>query len=100
MLAGVLSRPEQIRKTMIAQQMAERAYDLAKVHMEETIPEEFRKHKKVFSEQEAARFPPPRLWDHRIKLTDNALATIGGKVYPLSQALTQELDKWIDKMLE
>jgi hypothetical protein len=51
---------EQIRKTTIAQQMAEKAYNSSKVNTEETIPPKFARHKKVFSEQEAKRFPPKR----------------------------------------
>jgi hypothetical protein len=55
---------------------------------------------KVFSEQEAAHFPPPRTWDYHIKLTKDALELINSKIYPLPQRMTQELDKWINKMLE
>ena len=91
---------ERIRKTSIAQQMAEKAYDKDKVNTEQTIPPEYQRHEKVFSEQEATRFPPPRPWDHRIKLTSDAPATINGKIYPLPAKITQELDAWIDKMLE
>jgi hypothetical protein len=91
---------EQIWKTTIAQQMAERAYDSSKVNTEETIPPKFAKHKKVFSEQEAKRFPPKRPWDHRINLTNNAPEQINGKIYPLSQKLTSEVDEWIDNMVD
>jgi hypothetical protein len=80
--------------------MAEKAYDKDKVNTEQTIPPEYRRHDKVFSEQEATRFPPPRPWDHRIKLTNNAPATINGKIYPLPAKITDELNIWIDKMLE
>jgi hypothetical protein len=50
---------KRIRKTSIAQQMAEKAYDKTKVNTEQTIPPEYQQHDKVFSEQEATRFPPP-----------------------------------------
>jgi len=46
-------KPMKIRKTTLAQQMAEKAYDGTKVNMEETVPAAFRWHWKVFSEQEA-----------------------------------------------
>jgi hypothetical protein len=91
---------EQIRKTTIAQQMSEKAYDQAKVNTEQTIPTEYQQHAKVFSETEATRFPPPRPWDHQIKLTNDAPTTINGKVYPLPTKLTEALDKWIDDMLK
>ena len=59
---------EWIRKTTIAQQMAEKAYNQGKVNMENTIPEEYRRHQKVFSEEEAKQFPPVRAFDHCIIL--------------------------------
>jgi Reverse transcriptase (RNA-dependent DNA polymerase) len=91
---------EQIQKTTIAQQMSKKAYDKAKVNTEQTIPTEYQRHARVFSEIEATRFPPPRPWDHQIKLTNDAPAIINGKVYPLPTKLTEALDKWIDDMLE
>jgi len=51
--------PMKIRKTTIAQQMAEKAYDGAKVNTEESVPAAFRQHWKVFPEQEAHQLPPP-----------------------------------------
>jgi hypothetical protein len=80
--------------------MAEKAYDPTKVNTKAMIPEEYLQHKKVFSEKEAAHFPPPRPWDHKIKLTTDAPETINGKIYPIPQQLTQELNKWTDNMLE
>jgi len=50
--------PMKIRKTMLAQQMAEKAYDPASVNTEETIPVAFRRHWRVFSEEEAWQLPP------------------------------------------
>jgi hypothetical protein len=60
---------EQLCKTTIAQQMAEKAYNPTMVNTEESILEEYQRHKKVFSEQEAMHFPLQRPWDHHIKLT-------------------------------
>jgi hypothetical protein len=65
--------------------MAEKAYDPTKVNTEDIIPKEYQPHKKVFSEQEAAHFPPPRPWDHCIKLNNDASTEINGKIYPLPQ---------------
>jgi len=50
--------PMKIRKTTLAQQMAEKAYDGTKVNTEESVPAAFRRHWKVFSEQEAWQLPP------------------------------------------
>src|SRR3984893_1260306 len=68
-----------IRKVTIAQQMAEKYHDETKVNTESTIPEEYRCHVKVFSEQEATRFPPSREWDHKITLKPDAPETINPK---------------------
>jgi len=51
--------PMQIRKTTLAQQMAEKAYDATKVNMEATIPTVFKRHWRTFSEEEARQLPPP-----------------------------------------
>jgi hypothetical protein len=47
-----------VRQTNMAQQWAQEA-EKGKVHLTlETIPEEYRRHTKVFSEEEAKHFPP------------------------------------------
>jgi hypothetical protein len=46
-------RTMRIWKVTIAQQMAEKHYDKEKVNTESTIPKEYQRHAKVFSEQEA-----------------------------------------------
>jgi hypothetical protein len=65
--------------------MAERAYNPTKVNTEDSIPGEYQRHSKVFSEQEATHFPPLRPWDHKIKLTQDAPELINRKIYPLLQ---------------
>ena len=46
------------------------------------IPKEYQKHWKVFSEEEAHRFPPSRPWDHAIELKEGAPKAIDCKVIP------------------
>jgi hypothetical protein len=46
-----------INKTTLAQQMAEKAYDTNKVNTEETIPTVFKRHWRVFSEEQARQLP-------------------------------------------
>jgi len=41
--------------------MAKKAYDGTKVNTEEAVPAAFRRHWKVFSEQEACQLPPSDL---------------------------------------
>jgi hypothetical protein len=89
-----------IWKVTIAQQMAERHYDKEKVNTESTIPEEYKHHAKVFSEQEAMRFPPSREWDHKITLKPDAPETINAKMYTLPKPGREAIQNWVDNMLK
>ena len=74
-----------VRRTNVAQQWAQKE-DKTKVHLTlDTIPKEYRRHAKVFSEEEAHRFPPERSEDMTITLTPDAPKELNCKVYPLSQ---------------
>ena len=66
---------------------------------EVTLPEEFKHHKALFSDEEANKFPPSRLWDHKIELMENAPAKFNCKIYPLSLKEQQEEDKFLDENL-
>ena len=49
-----------------------------------TLPEEFKQHEALFSDEEAKNFPPARPWDHKIKLNKDAPASFNQKIYPMS----------------
>ena len=66
----------------------------------EPLPEEYRRHAKVFGEKEAQRFPGPRLWDHAIELKPNAPSTIPGKIYALTQKEQVALTEFIQEHLK
>jgi hypothetical protein len=67
-----------------------------KVHLTlETIPEEYRQHTKVFSEEEAKCFPLDREENMTIKLKDDAPDIINCKIYPLMKEERELLQKWI-----
>ena len=66
----------------------------------EPLPEEYRRHARVFGEKEAQRFPGPRLWDHAIELKPNAPATIPGKIYALTQKEQVALTEFIQEHLK
>jgi hypothetical protein len=84
-----------VRQTNIAQEWAQKA-DKDKIHLTiDTIPKEYRRHQKVFSEEEARRFPPARSEDMMIKLTPDAPKELNCKVYPLSKDERELLQKWI-----
>ena len=92
--------PMQIRKTMLAQQMAKKAYDPASVNTEETIPVAFKQHWRVFSEEEARQLPPHRPWDHKIELLPTAPNVSNSKVYPLAPKEQEALNQYLEENLE
>ena len=54
---------------------------------------------KVFSEKESTRFPPSRIYDHKIDLKDS-FKPISFKPYKLNPKETQELKTFIDENLK
>jgi len=92
--------PMQLRKTTLATQMAEKAYNLASVNSEETIPAAFKRHWRVFSEEEAWQLPPHRPWDHKIELLPMAPDVINSKIYPLAPKEQEALDRYLKENLE
>jgi Reverse transcriptase (RNA-dependent DNA polymerase) len=89
----------ELRRMTIAQKMAE-AFQTNKPKTDTPIPPEYRRHAKVFSEQEAERFPPSRMWDHHIPLKEDAPETINEKVYNLPKIDKQAIEEWVHKMLK
>src|SRR5215467_10927235 len=63
------------------------------------IPNKFRMYSKVFSEKESTRFPPSRIYDHKIDLKDS-FKPISFKPYKLNPKETQELKTFIDENLK
>jgi hypothetical protein len=66
---------------------------------EVTLPQEFKCHTALFSDEEAKKFPPSRPWDHKIELTDNAPAKFNCKIYPMSLKEQEAEDKLLDENL-
>ena len=64
------------------------------------IPLPYQRFAKVFSEEASHEFPPSRIWDHAIELKPNVPTTLPSKIYPLSQAELQELEKFIMEHLK
>ena len=65
----------------------------------EQIPEEYLRHTKVFSEEEANRFPPKQEEDHAINLKENALAVLDCKIYLLSHDQDAKLTEFLGEHL-
>jgi hypothetical protein len=92
--------PVEINKMTLAQQMAEKAYNTSKVNTEDTIPAVFRRHWKIFSEEESRQLPLQRKWDHKIELKPDAPDVINSKVYLLSKDEQKALDDYITDNLD
>jgi hypothetical protein len=65
-----------------------------------TIPKEYQRFAKVFSEEEAKRFPPRRSCDHAIDFKPGTPDTIECKIYPMTRVEDEALDVFIDEQLE
>ena len=59
----------------------------------------YKRYASVFSEEEAQRFLPSGPWDHMIDLKSGAPDAIDCKVYPMTHAEDDTLDKFIDEQL-
>ena len=71
------------------------------VHLtERSIPEEYKRHARVFSEMESLHFPPKREEDMTIPLKEGSLDVINCKVYPLTCEERGLLEKFLAKELE
>ena len=78
------------------------AHKYAKTHTKEEVklPECFKCHTALFSDEKAKKFPPSRLHDHKIKLTEDAPAQFNMRMYPLSAKEQEAKDKFLDENLE
>ena len=66
---------------------------------EVTLPEEFKCHMALFSDEEANAFPPSQEGDHKIELLETTPASFNCKVYLLSKAEQEAEDKFLDENL-
>jgi len=92
--------PVEVNRTHTAVEMA---HKYASEHGKEevTLPEEFKRHTALFSDEEANKFPPAcGDRDHKIVLMDTAPTRFNCKVYPLSRDEQEAENKFIDKNLE
>ncbi len=64
------------------------------------IPEEYRRHSKVFDKKEANRFPPKREEDHMINLKEDAPTNLDCKIYPLSHDQDTKLTEFLGEHLQ
>jgi hypothetical protein len=91
---------EQLRKTSTAAELAIKALTKEEKTWDQIIPPQYHKWKKVFSEEEAKRYPQHQPWDIAIDLVENAPKTLDCKIYPLTLLEQGKLEEYIKEILE
>ena len=95
----ILGGPVEIKRTHNAIEMAHK-YDQEHIKEEVKLPEKFKRHEALFSDEEANTFPPAQgEGDHKIEHLETAPKSFNCKVYPLSQGEQETEDKFIDENL-
>ena len=64
-----------------------------------TLPEKFKEHTALFSDEEAKAFLPAQEWDHKIELTEDTPTSFNMKIYPMSKQEQEEEDKFLNENL-
>ena len=67
---------------------------------EVTIPKEYQRHRKVFSEEGSKWYPPKWIWDHAIEFKEGAPDAIDCKVYPLNQVEDAAVQEFVKTELQ
>ena len=65
-----------------------------------SIPSEYQRHSKIFSEKESQQLPGHSIWDHTIELLPNAPSTLPGRLLPLTQEEIRKCHKFIQEHLQ
>ena len=80
----------------------EMAHKYTEEHKKEeiTLPEEFKRHALLFSDEEAKKFPPSCPCNHKIELTAEAPAKFNCKTYPMSLKDQEAENQFLDENLE
>ena len=64
------------------------------------IPDEYKWHKKVFSEQKSQQLPWHTIWDHTIELNPDVPKTLPGRLLPLTLEEKEEMHKFVAEHLK
>jgi Reverse transcriptase (RNA-dependent DNA polymerase) len=96
-LARKLAQNNQINKVSISQEWANKE----KRHQEEVeIPDKYKRHAAVFSEEGAKRFPPERPEDMEIKLKEGAPKVINCSMFNLAAEESQAMKDFLNENLK
>ena len=63
------------------------------------LPDEYKRHSHIFSEEASQRLPKHTIWDHTIELLPNAPTTLPGRLLPLTQKEIEECHKFVEEHL-
>ena len=64
------------------------------------VPEEYKRHSKVFSKVKSQRLPQSTVWDHAIELLPGAPNTLLGRLLPLTQEEKSKMHKFMQEHLK
>jgi hypothetical protein len=102
--SGVTAPEEEYGRVLIRRthNAIEMAHEYAKSHRKEevTLPEIYKRHAALFSDEEAKKFPPSRPYNHKIELTEDAPAQFNMCQYPMSTKERAAEDKFLDENIE
>ena len=91
---------EMLKRTSTSTQMAVKALPKEEKTWDQIVPPQYHRWKKVFSEEEAKRYPKHQPWDIAIDFTKDAPKVLDCKIYPLSLGEQGKLDEYIRENLE
>ena len=108
-ISRIISEPVSTQERMhIVEELEEECFTISTRLVQETnqyqqeveIPEEYKRHSRVFSEEESHRFPPSRPWDHTIELKEGVPEAINCKIIPTTMEEDEALKKFIKEQSE
>jgi hypothetical protein len=89
-----------IKKTSMSAELAVKALPIKEKTWDQIVPIQYHKWKKVFSEEEAQRFPQHQPWDIAIDLVEGAPKTLDCKIYPLTLVEQGKLEEYTKENLD
>ena len=87
------------RATKATELAVEANKEKKEIPWQEQVPPDYHHFGKVFSSEEATRFPISRPWDHAIELLPDAPRSLDCKTYPLAPAHQEGLDTFLKEHL-
>ena len=108
-ISWIMTEPVSVQeRTHIVEELEEECFTISmrlaqeanQYQQEVEVPEEYKRHSRVFSEEESHRFPLSRPWDHAIELKDGAPEAINCKIILTTMEEDKVLKKFIKEQLE